>query len=802
MAGEDPDWAALAELPLARSYLRFGSLSPDFQHAADAIGFGHDKSLSYHLLEKAQEEKPEFLLFALGHLAHIGSDGAMEGFIVPAYFSSAPIGTFSLYGEYPDGRGDSEGIVESFGDLLIGDWFLLVDTLYDFWFADEAAKERATEVFAWYCLTGAAYLGKDVDCAFAQAQLEEKLAKGEGILGAMTRAEAKEFVQMLLDQPLADLVDLAASGLFSALLAGEYEQNADFEQEVVHFKESLLTTPEFWTLYEDENLGLLGPTFSRNFLALKSSAGTWPSYNGNAIICGNLQSVMNFLPDKTDVIVGLTVDDVSYWSEDDQPVTIVTPELAGKPLQARVRLFSSLPFDGTVRGVVRRDAPGFDTTPDASVGEAETELSIDPLDYPFEPRSELTIPFVADPQEGLGFYVELYGEDLDGPLFTTSWDRLWSIDGIDFARSIYKNGFGTYGHWPFSLPVAEPKLAPSALFVRARIAPAGLGIPGAAVVLGSGQEGKTAANGLALFDWLDAGTVSVEVSADLYAPATPLSVELAPNALHWADVALHAVPQPQGPAGGQWEDPECVPFHWDVAPFGDQVETFLVRPFAEDHLTPLKAEKEAGAEGETNVCFKPALDLGTTLVLHVVARYVDGTLGIEGSSEPVTIVAPPAPEPVPEAGPEPALEGSPEIVEQPLGDAAAPDALASSDTASELGPESMEPCGCGDSREGSDQGCSATQETGSPMPALLLLLLGSLLGLRPGRRSFARRQKSSAQCKREWAVSLRMTDRRSGDDADQSPPRPDPCGQNQQLCGFPSLVRFHGSNRRSLRRKS
>jgi len=565
LVASDPEWAALVELPLAKSYALFGALSPDFDQASDALTFGHSRELSYHLLDAASDTAPEFKLFALGHLCHQGSDAAMHSINVAPFFASAAIGIFSLFGEYTDGRGDSEGIVESLGDLVVGDWLTMVDVLYDFWFEDETAKERAAEVLAWYCATGAEFLGKPTNCAQVQADLESKLAKAEPLLGAMSREEAKEFMTVMLASSMEDLIGLAMSGGFTSMLSGEVEKSAEFDSEVERLKQSVLVDKGYWTLYD--SLFPTGVTFTRDLMAQKTPSGSWPSYDGNAVICGNIQSVMNYLPGIYKVKPGLTVDEVTWQDAGGMPLSEVAPEQEGKTLQVAVTLFSALPLAGKVTGIVRGDQPWLYTGTDPVLGKASVDIAIDPAQYITTPRTQLTVQFEADPQGLIGFYLEMYLDDEKQPWLTTSWDRLWFIEQEDSFRPIYRNNFGTYGHWPPSLPLAEPADHPAPIFVKVREAPDGPGIQGALVVadLVPGQpdgpagpgEGVTGTNGVAIIEMGGPAEFTVTATADGYEPAEPVTVQTQPLHETWVELKLLPVPQPDpGPEAALEPGPE------------------------------------------------------------------------------------------------------------------------------------------------------------------------------------------------------------------------------------------------------
>ncbi len=642
LADADPDWAALADLPDARAYLGFGALSPDFRSACAEIDFGHQKALSYHLMDLAADEAPELRLFALGHMCHQGSDNAMEGLMVGAFFSSAPVGVFSLFGEYLDGRGDSEVIVESMGDLVFGDWHGLVDVLFDMWFEDDAAKARADEAFQWYCASAAAFLGKDTDCALAKAQLEDKLASAEGLIGLLDRQAAHDFVDMLVSQPLEDIVDLAGSGLLTSFLGDMGEPTPGFDAEIERMKASPLTDPEFWTLYGA--LEHLGPAFTVAQMEHQPPTGSWPIYDKEMVICGNLQSVMRTLPADYAVVTGLTVDRVEWRGPDGLPVDAVTPELAGETLSAQVRLFSALPFSGEITGAVRVDLPGFAAVGEEVVGTASVDVDIDPAGYVSMARTELSIPFVADTAGALGFTLELTAGGDPRPWFTTSWDRLWSVEGLPLSSPIYKDNFGTYGHWPPSLPVEPAGAEGASVFVQVDVAPAGPGIAGVALELELSAagvattlpEGVTGANGLGPVAWVPPGTLVVTTDTGGTYQDAEVTVEVVAGAAPWVVLRLHGIPRVHPPE--VWDAAQCVPLTWDPEPFGGQAATLTVTPLDPTAGAPLGVPGELDAtEAMGEYCFDAPLPDGTRTAFLAVATYADGTQGVEGIGDVVLL---------------------------------------------------------------------------------------------------------------------------------------------------------------------
>lgn len=109
---------------------------------------------------------------------------------------------------------------------------------------------------------------------------------------------------------------------------------------------------ELWNLYEAA-FTEVGPALTLARLATGDTG--WPNYDGNAIICGNLQSVLASAPEHFSMRSGLHVSELTFVDEAGQPVSEAT---VGARYVAQVRLFSALPFTGTLTGVVQADAPG------------------------------------------------------------------------------------------------------------------------------------------------------------------------------------------------------------------------------------------------------------------------------------------------------------------------------------------------------------------------------------------------------------------------------------------------------------
>jgi hypothetical protein len=647
LAAEDEEWAALAAEPLARAYLHVGTIAPDIGWAVSGLGFGgHDLRLSYHLLDRA--ETTPHRLFALGHLAHQGADPACETFFTGTFLASAPIGLYDLLDGYDDAEAESEGLIEVFGDLVLGDYDAVVDLLYDFWGDGDAAKERAREIIGWYCAEGAAFAGVTTDCAAVIAGLEETVSRVDSFVGGLDREGARAFLHSLIDRPLPQLADVFASGALTPLLGDDLgAPSAVVNREIARFKAGPLVDPGVWELY-DAAFADLGPSFSLDRLALRTTG--FPAWDPNSIICGNVQTMMRFLPDDYDVRPGFLVDEVAWTDDAGAPVAAVTEALRGATLRVRIRWFAALPMDGTVRLDVRRDRPGLDPAGDDLVATTTAPFAADPQAYVTTPRSELTLPFVAAPDGALGFYVEVAfapaGEDVAAarPTFTTSWDRLWRITDAPLDRPVVQDNFGTYGHWPPSLPVAAAPVAEGLLFAAARVPPAGTTpIPGASFALeGTAMAPLTAgANGVAVFDRLAPGDATVAATAPLHVAAGPATASVPDGGRAWAWVPLHPVPQVA--LGGAWVAPDgegCVPFRFERAPFDGQARSWLARP-VDAAGADLGPEADVGGSGRGAACPAAPLADGDEVAVTVRARYRDDSPGAEGTSPPARVDATP-----------------------------------------------------------------------------------------------------------------------------------------------------------------
>lgn len=635
LAAEDPVWAERAAAPLASSYLALGSIAPDFEWPVGALSFGHGTSLGYHLLDVAEAEgSAEHALFALGLIAHMASDPACEVFHTPTLFASAPLGLFDLFesADGEDARAESEDVVEGLGDLVLGDWVSVVDVLFDFWLGGEESQARADAVVGWYCRAGAEHTGRDTDCELVFEQLGALLGRADDLLGGNTRDEAKGFIRLLTDDDPGRLVGFYASGMLELLGSQAGTRRPWYDREVARMVDSALSDPEFWAQYDA--MADLGPRWTFDRVTRRLPAD-WPGWEPKAIVCGNLQSVMRFSPDYA-VVPGLIVDSLRWTDPGGGELREVRPEDEGSELAAHVRLYSALPFSGEIRGVVRKDRPGLDAAGDEELGRAAVEVEIDPLEYAGTSRSELTIPFSAEPDGAVGYYVELYAEDLVRPWFTTSWDRLWSIGGLDLDGPAYRDHFGTYGHWPPSLPRRDPAGPAAALLVKVHVAPAGPGIPGARVEI-DGATRSTGPNGVSVFDGLAAGPVSARVTAAGYAPPEgEVAGRLQGRDNTWLVVPLHADLRVESHA--DWLTPGgCLPFSWDPEPFADQAAHFWAWLAAGEVPEPVGEPADAGLTGEGELCGVGSIPDGQAVRVRLLPEYVDGTFGREALSEPAVV---------------------------------------------------------------------------------------------------------------------------------------------------------------------
>jgi hypothetical protein len=565
----DDQWDQLvASDPLAIQYLRLGAISPDFQHGSTELNFGHSKALSYHLLENAPADRPDLRLFALGHLIHLAGDATAEVFVSPWVWAAHPLGVYDLFVGGDNSRGESETIMEGFSEITLGSWDPVVDVLYDFYLEGEEARGRMDAILEWYCEQGKAQTGGDNDCQQVRLEIFEKLDTANELLGTLTRDEGKAFFHNLMNRPPDDLIWLFTGGLLQSLIGSSLDPSAHAPWEVRRFKDGIFGDEQWWEFYE-ESFADMAPAFTRDHLETQNTS--WPEYNGGALAGGNHQSVMQFLPERYSYGEGLIVDQLLWLGSDGQPVDKVTVDGGTSRHSAQVRFFGTLPVAGTVRGVVRKDRPGFLATDDEVLGEATLEVDIRPNSYTTEGRSMLTIEFDAHPDEALGYYVELLLDDEPLPWFTSSWDALWSIEEAPLFWGLYRDNFGTYDRFPGSLRYAGTEVATGALFVTLRYDVADLAVPDAEVSVDGSEPVRVGGNGLVAFDRLDPGARNVTVTFPGLEPIHA-TAEVVAAAEVWLDLTLGALPQVSAP---KWSSDGCVPLAWDPVVVGGPLATAL-----------------------------------------------------------------------------------------------------------------------------------------------------------------------------------------------------------------------------------
>lgn len=644
----DPVWEERAQLEKAAVYLHLGAISPDLDWASNELTFGHSRGLFYHLLDKALEEQNDLhVLFAAGGIAHQATDALWESFFTPTLMASAPLGMFDLYGDVGNNRGEAETITEGFGDLVLGDWHSIVDILFALWLDSDEAKAEAIDLISWYCEGGKEYFGYDTDCSVVQTELAEKLSMAEDYVGFMTYAQAQSMVDILIDQPLTDLADTAVGGGLTSFLGEVGEISPWATVDLERFKASPFCNSEFWNLYND--MDHLGPTWAFRYVTQRLSK-SFPGWEPDAMASGNIRSIMAFLPDLYTVNPDLTLRSLEWTDPQGSPLPSVAPGQSATQAQVSVQLYVARDFHHSVRGVVRKDAPGIDAEPGEIVGEALVQIDQDPLDYTTDDPVTLTVPFQTDTSEAVGFYLDIYVDDEAGPTYTTNWDHLWLIDDLDMSRPIYTQNFGSYGFWPASLPISPlaPEYNPSTLLVKVRQKPFGPALQDATVAVvpkdspGAPWMGTTSANGVAVFDWLASSVdylVSVTSDDPLYSPVDQTVIQLKPGEKPWLvfevdrKVSFLDVPA--------WFDPtKKLELSFDANAFFGQTYNFEIRGL--DELGQPLTETFYFTIGDVMLDNWPALPDGSTVFVEVLPVYVTSEAGIAGLSQAIGVDSSPA----------------------------------------------------------------------------------------------------------------------------------------------------------------
>ena len=635
VAQNHPEWAAYGSDPLAMSYLWVGAVAPDLEEWSESIDFGHELAVSLHLLDEALPKGAYHRMFALGHLSHAAAaDAACDQFWTPTVVAAAAVGALDLFEDWDDPRDEALELTETFGDFVLGDWEAVVDTIYDFYLESGEAKLRLMELFLWYCQTGReAVPGSSADCFNTANDFGGPFAGTESFFAGLDRDGAKAKVAGLFAQPLDELLVLFADGYLGAIIGLQTTPSERAPRQLALLQGSALSQATFWATYEDQLDALAAYWTLERY---EDEDDGWPTAEGEGVGCGVLQSVMARLPVYYDLSPTLIVDRVSWRRIGGQDVDVITADDDGQPFTVEVSFYSASPFNGNIRGIVRKDQPGLTPATGTTVGEAELYVNASPISYTSDGRHELDVMFTADLQGAEGFVLELFAMGSNKPFFTTSWDRLWLIKDLEFDWSVYQDHFGTYGYWPPSLPIAGQEYQ-GLIFGKASVAPAGGGIKGAKITLDDGAKKTTNANGLAVFDKRDPGEWSATVSVAGYEPAEgPVSVDLPVGGKAVAQFFLHANPG-LGIKAAYLPARDCIDFTWKASRFGLQAEAFLAWATDRDSGEELVPETDVGKSGQGKLCRSGGYMDGQAVMLHMVARYTDDTLGVEDDAGPVVI---------------------------------------------------------------------------------------------------------------------------------------------------------------------
>ncbi len=515
---EDPAWAADAEAPDALLYLHMGAQAPDLENVLDSVHYGHSRELGYHLLEAALPLDAQHRLFALGHLAHNCSDDSADPFVVPTLFSGAALEPFDLMPGDDHAEGESQGILDIFGDLVVGDWNAVVDLGWYFWLDSPEARQRMLDLTAWYCAQCEVYYSQTLDCPSMAADLQELGDLAASYLGDMDKAAAKALVKLTLGGTnLKPAAELAFGGLLHKLLGEAYTPTPEQKAE----KERLLAGPLGSRTYWNESYNLvkaLGPAFLLDELQTRPDDSHWPIYTGRAIISGNLTGMLRHLPDLYAVQQGLVVDRLRWLDQDGNEVSSISPDAPPTNLRLELRLYSTLPLDAPVTLRVVTDSPGLADDARAVLAEESFRLTVDPQHLVIQERPLFELAFQPQPEGAVGFCAELLLPPETRPAFTTCLDPLIASGLLRVDRPLFHNNFDTYGKWPPSLAVEGRPTADGRVVVRVTSLPDSSDLPGATVCL-AGTCKVTSALGLVALD-AEQGPGQLELSAPGYLPAT------------------------------------------------------------------------------------------------------------------------------------------------------------------------------------------------------------------------------------------------------------------------------------------
>jgi hypothetical protein len=517
-AAADPAWAADAEAPDALLYLHMGAQGPDLENVLNSVTFGHSRQLGYHLLEAAMPLDAQHRLFALGHLAHNCSDDSADPFVVPTLFSGAPLGPFDLMPGDDHAEGESQGILDIFGDLVVGDWNAVVDLGWYFWLDGPEARQRMLDLTAWYCAQCETYYAMSLNCDAVAADLQQLGDMAAGYLGDMDKAAAKAMVKLTLGGTnLKPAAELAFGGLLHKLLGEEYIPTPEQKAE----KERLLAGPLGSRTYWNETynkVATLGPSFLQDELTARPDDSHWPIYTGRAIISGNLVSLLRHLPALYTVQQGLVVDRLRWLDTEGNEVASLSPDAPPDTMRVELRLYSTLPIDAPLTLRVVKDSPGLADAANEVLAQQDFQLTVDPEHLVLHERPVIELTFHPQPDNAVGFCAELLLPPSDLPAFTTCLDPLVGSGLLPFHRPLFHGNFDTYGKWPPSLALVGRPEADGRVLVHVKALADGSDLSGARVCLGQ-RCGTTLSVGLVALD-ADQGPGQLEISAPGYLPAT------------------------------------------------------------------------------------------------------------------------------------------------------------------------------------------------------------------------------------------------------------------------------------------
>lgn len=622
---QQPEFAALDETPFALGWLNLGANGPDFENFLSSVKFGHSRELSYHLIDASADQPGGIRLFALGHLMHNSSDVAADGFVIPTLFASGAIGMTDLKPGGDDQKAEAETIVDVFGDLAIGDWYALVDVAFDFWLDGPEAQGRMKALVDWYCKEAGVFYKTQYDCDAIYEEIGVMAGKAAGAFNNMDRAAAKAWVKLILGHSLKPAAEFAFGGTIMGLIGKPWDGTPEQEKNLDFFLATPMGQRDYW---EQTYLPMdkIGPNIFLDLLAQRPPASAWPNEDRAACYCGNLVSMMNYLPELYATVPGILVDKLEWLDEAGARVMALAEADQGKQLRLRLRLYSALPFDGQLMLKVRKDAPGIAADGDALVAEKTLAFAYDPDNTTAEARKFLELEFAADLEGAVGLYAELWKNDAAGPMFSTSVDALLAA-GILPMNKVPYTSFDSYLGWPGSLPVTG-RLEQDARLLVGTSWPAGFG-PMADVTISLEKNGEAAGS----LQTGSGGTVFLEVS-----PGDTWAISATRKGFGYADQTVQSenrltvvslVMHPHSPPKNStaWTTAgTTLEFAWDTEVYAGCAASFKLG--LEDYFGKSLTELvESSTDGLETLTIPPETPDKTSVIPVLYAVYTDGTTG-------------------------------------------------------------------------------------------------------------------------------------------------------------------------------